>query len=148
VYMVIVVWSYYYFFSRLTNSYWIRSTHRIRRRSCTGSGRTSIWEPPRGTTHICAAPGSTRHAGSSATTSTSALAPVAVAALSWVVTRDLASTRAQPPHEWGPPVEPHAVRASLTVRSCLGTKFLKITVFEILQYILVMTIPHFTIPQF
>lgn len=32
--------------------------------------------------HPCAAPGSTRHAGSSATTSTSALAPMAVAALS------------------------------------------------------------------
>jgi hypothetical protein len=30
----------------------------------------------------------------------------------------------------------------------LGTKFLKTTVFEILQYTLVMTIPQFTIPQF
>jgi hypothetical protein len=31
---------------------------------------------------------------------------------------------------------------------CLGTKFLKTTVFEILQYTLVMTTPQFTIPQF
>jgi hypothetical protein len=34
------------------------------------------------------------------------------------------------------------------LRSCLETKFLKTTVFEILQYILVMIIPQFTIPQF
>jgi hypothetical protein len=34
------------------------------------------------------------------------------------------------------------------LRPCLGTKFLKTTVFEILQYTLVMTIPQFTIPQF
>jgi hypothetical protein len=30
----------------------------------------------------------------------------------------------------------------------LGTKFLKTTVFEILQYTLVITIPQFIIPQF
>jgi hypothetical protein len=36
----------------------------------------------------------------------------------------------------------------LRVRPCLGTRFLKTTVFEILQYTLVMTIPQFTIPQF
>ncbi|PWZ21387.1 hypothetical protein Zm00014a_040062, partial [Zea mays] len=30
-------------------------------------------------------------------------------------------------------------------RPCLGTKFLKTTVFEILQYTLVMTIPQFKI---
>jgi hypothetical protein len=34
------------------------------------------------------------------------------------------------------------------LRPCLGTKFLKTTVFKILQYTLVMTIPQFTIPQF
>jgi hypothetical protein len=36
----------------------------------------------------------------------------------------------------------------LHIRPCLGTKFLKTTVFEIVQYTLVMTIPQFTIPQF
>jgi hypothetical protein len=34
------------------------------------------------------------------------------------------------------------------LRPCLGTKFLKTAVFEILQYILVMTIPQFKILQF
>jgi hypothetical protein len=33
-------------------------------------------------------------------------------------------------------------------RPCLGTKFLETTVFEILQYTLVMTIPQFKILQF
>jgi hypothetical protein len=37
---------------------------------------------------------------------------------------------------------------SKNIRPCLGTKFLKTTVFEILQYTLVMTIQQFTIPQF
>jgi hypothetical protein len=37
---------------------------------------------------------------------------------------------------------------NVMLRPCLGTKFLKTTVFEILQYTLVMTIPQFTIPQF
>jgi hypothetical protein len=37
---------------------------------------------------------------------------------------------------------------TLLLRPCLETKFLKTTVFEILQYTLVMTIPQFTIPQF
>jgi hypothetical protein len=31
------------------------------------------------------------------------------------------------------------------LRPCLGTKFLKTTIFKILQYILVMTISHFKI---
>jgi hypothetical protein len=35
-----------------------------------------------------------------------------------------------------------------TLRPCLGTKFLETTVFEILQYTLVMTIPQFKILQF
>jgi hypothetical protein len=34
------------------------------------------------------------------------------------------------------------------LRPCLGTKFLKTAVFEILQYTLVMTIPQFKILQF